>query len=62
MSDGPNPNAKWSKYKDVVEAGFDENGKLKEREFCKTCGEGVFLAVHKDRKSCGKCGFTVSLD
>ena len=56
MSDGPNPNAKWSKYK------FDDDGKLTPREFCPTCGEGVFLAVHKDRKSCGKCGFTVSLD
>ena len=22
------------------------------------CGPGVFLAVHKDRVSCGKCGYT----
>lgn len=25
---------------------------------CPKCGDGVFMAVHKDRKSCGKCGFT----
>ncbi|MCD6403782.1 MAG: 30S ribosomal protein S27ae, partial [Nanoarchaeota archaeon] len=22
------------------------------------CGPGVFLAEHKDRFSCGKCGYT----
>ncbi|MDK2892028.1 30S ribosomal protein S27ae [Methanohalophilus sp.] len=26
--------------------------------FCPRCGEGVFLADHKDRLSCGKCGYT----
>lgn len=25
---------------------------------CPKCGDGVFLAEHKDRKSCGKCGYT----
>jgi len=25
---------------------------------CPKCGEGVWLAVHKDRQSCGKCGYT----
>ncbi|MEW5760218.1 MAG: 30S ribosomal protein S27ae [Candidatus Thermoplasmatota archaeon] len=27
-------------------------------EWCPKCGAGVFLAQHKDRKSCGKCGYT----
>ncbi|MBP2030442.1 small subunit ribosomal protein S27Ae [Methanohalophilus levihalophilus] len=27
-------------------------------QFCPRCGEGVFLADHKDRLSCGKCGYT----
>ena len=33
---------------------------LRNREFCpdENCGPGVFLAVHKDRVSCGKCGYT----
>jgi ubiquitin-small subunit ribosomal protein S27Ae len=25
---------------------------------CPKCGEGVHLAVHADRQSCGKCGYT----
>ncbi len=29
--------------------------KLKE---CPRCGPGVHLAEHKDRWSCGKCGYT----
>lgn len=26
--------------------------------FCPKCGPGVFMAEHKDRTSCGKCGYT----
>jgi len=25
---------------------------------CPKCGAGVFMAEHKDRQCCGKCGFT----
>jgi len=28
------------------------------RTSCPKCGPGVFLAEHKDRFSCGKCGYT----
>jgi len=28
------------------------------RRYCPNCGPGVFLGEHKDRVSCGKCGFT----
>lgn len=28
------------------------------KRFCPRCGEGVFLAEHQDRYSCGKCGYT----
>ena len=52
MSDSPNAHAKWSKYK------IDDEGNLIRGETCPTCGPGVFLAIHKDRKTCGKCGFT----
>ena len=35
------------------------DGRLKRKnQFCPECGDGVFLAVHKDRLSCGKCGYT----
>ena len=25
---------------------------------CPKCGPGTFMAVHKDRTSCGRCGYT----
>ena len=25
---------------------------------CPKCGAGTFLAVHKDRNTCGKCSYT----
>ena len=53
VSDGPNASAKWSKY------GTDDGKLVRKAEFCPECGPGVFLAVHKDRKSCGRCGYTV---
>jgi len=28
------------------------------KKICPRCGEGVFLSEHKDRLSCGKCGYT----
>ena len=28
------------------------------RRHCPKCGAGVFLAEHKNRTSCGKCGYT----
>jgi small subunit ribosomal protein S27Ae len=28
------------------------------RRHCPKCGDGFFLAVHKNRISCGKCGYT----
>tara|TARA_B100001113_G_scaffold264683_1_gene219631 strand:+ start:303 stop:479 length:177 start_codon:yes stop_codon:yes gene_type:complete len=58
MGDGPNPKAKHSKYS-------LEDGKLvRKGEFCPadTCGPGIFLAIHKDRKSCGRCGYTEALE
>lgn len=28
------------------------------RAFCPKCGPGIFLAEHKDRYTCGNCGYT----
>ncbi len=39
---------KYAKYKDG-----------KAGNFCPKCGPGIFLALHKDRKCCGKCGYTL---
>ncbi|MFO8077113.1 MAG: 30S ribosomal protein S27ae [Thermoplasmatota archaeon] len=36
-----------------------EDGKItRQRRHCPKCGDGVFLAEHKNRFSCGKCGYT----
>lgn len=28
------------------------------KKHCPRCGPGVYMAEHKDRVSCGKCGYT----
>jgi len=30
----------------------------RKRKPCPRCGEGIFLAEHGNRLSCGKCGYT----
>ncbi len=54
MGDNPNSAAKWSKY------SVEDGNLVRKSEFCPECGPGVFLANHSDRKSCGRCGYTVS--
>ncbi|MCW3135398.1 MAG: 30S ribosomal protein S27ae [Canidatus Methanoxibalbensis ujae] len=44
-------------FYDVIEE--DGIPKLRrKRRSCPRCGDGVFLAEHHDRYSCGKCGYT----
>ncbi len=31
---------------------------VRNRKTCPKCGPGVFMAEHKDRTSCGSCGYT----
>ena len=38
----------WKKYKEGKTLG----------KFCPRCGPGVFLAEHKNRVTCGKCGYS----
>ena len=28
------------------------------KKYCPRCGPGVMMADHKDRMTCGKCGYT----
>lgn len=37
---------------------IEGNKIVRQRRSCPKCGDGVFLADHKDRLSCGKCGYT----
>jgi len=30
----------------------------KTKKECSRCGKGVFMSQHKDRRTCGKCGYT----
>jgi ubiquitin-small subunit ribosomal protein S27Ae len=31
---------------------------FQKRRACPKCGPGISLAEHKDRRSCGKCGYS----
>lgn len=51
-SDKPKVVSKRNNYK-------VEGGKLvRTKPVCPKCGPGVFMAEHKDRVSCGHCGYT----
>jgi small subunit ribosomal protein S27Ae len=40
-------------------SGYElKDGKLnRTKKFCPKCGGGVFLAKHKNRLHCGRCGY-----
>ncbi|MEA3378502.1 MAG: 30S ribosomal protein S27ae [Nanoarchaeota archaeon] len=42
---------RYSKYK-------ISGDKIERKLTCPKCGPGIFLAEHKNRKTCGKCGYT----
>lgn len=42
---------KWKKYS-------LSGDKITRSKNCPRCGAGIFLAVHKDRLTCGKCKYT----
>jgi len=45
------PSQRWKKYK-------LSDGKLEREKSCLRCGQGTFLAKHKDRLYCGTCKYT----
>jgi len=44
------PSKRYTKYK-------IEGSKITRAKNCPKCGAGIFLAEHKDRYHCGKCGY-----
>jgi small subunit ribosomal protein S27Ae len=49
----PHKNKPTSKKYEKYNAEGKKTGKS-----CPRCGPGIFLGVHKDRLSCGKCKYT----
>lgn len=47
------PTSLKSRMYEVKEGKVSRKG-----QSCPRCGDGVFLANHADRLSCGKCGYT----
>lgn len=45
-------NQVWKFYK------VEGNAVKRLKKECPRCGKGFFLAEHKDRSTCGKCGYT----
>jgi small subunit ribosomal protein S27Ae len=43
---------KWESYE------IQGDKVVRKLKSCPKCGDGVHLAQHKDRASCGKCGYT----
>ncbi len=37
---------------------IEGNKLVRKNPFCPKCGKGTFLSMHKNRKSCGKCGYS----
>ncbi len=54
--DGGSVSSATRKPHDLYE--IDGDVVKRKRQSCPKCGEGYFLAEHKDRISCGKCGYT----
>ncbi len=43
---------KWEKYE------ISGDTLKRKNKSCPKCGDGVFMAKHSDRETCGKCGYT----
>lgn len=59
MGEGKKPKSK-SKHKNIqiFKKYKIESGKVVRPLYCKRCGPGTLLAKHKDRLTCGRCGFS----
>ncbi len=52
--------AKKKKPEKKVHTRYEKKGDKLERKnpSCPKCGDGYFMAVHGNRKTCGKCKYT----
>ena len=54
-SAGPKEKKPGHKYASVYEVSGDDI--KRKNKSCPKCGTGTFLASHKDRLTCGNCGY-----
>ncbi len=54
------PAVKKQSGKKTKSAFYELKGEsiVRKNKFCPKCGAGVFMAAHKDRSACGKCGYS----
>jgi len=55
MGEGKKPKSKNKHKKSQIWKKYKKEGKGRS---CPRCGPGTFLAIHKDRSSCGKCKYS----
>lgn len=48
---------KQKKHKGRWELYESSGGLKRKNKSCPKCGQGTFMAQHKDRYTCGKCGY-----
>ncbi|MDG6905295.1 MAG: 30S ribosomal protein S27ae [Nitrososphaerota archaeon] len=55
----PAPAKKERKESPIYKFFPVKEGKIeRQRKECPRCGKGVYLGEHRDRLTCGKCGYT----
>lgn len=55
---GKKPPRKRKRTKKSEQYEIKEGKADRKKNPCPKCGAGVFMAEHKDRTTCGKCGYT----
>lgn len=55
---GGKGDAKKESYSRIKHYRVEGSKVVRERQECPKCGPGYFLGMHKDRTSCGHCGYT----
>jgi len=58
QKDRPKSKKKHTKVQIWKLYGIDGNTLKRKNEQCPRCGAGIFLAKYKNRKYCGKCGWS----
>ena len=58
---GKKEKVKKPAYKVALVYEVKDGSLVRKNKFCPKCGPGYFLAAHKDRLTCGRCGYMEKL-